>query len=160
MGAGGGTPSPRFRRGGCERGMREWGGSRKEGRKEIDRAPYMESVSVHCRKASSPSKNISCSVVSAASSSSSGSSSSSSMRRARASRRGSRISAMSSIMAHDAAESVAPTNYYEGWLVRRGGRTTKKQSGAPGSGDRSGNTCYQSALTTRRVLAPLGLLSQ
>ena len=78
---------------------------------EIDRAPYMESVFVHCLKASSPSKKISSSVVSAASSSSSGSSSPSSIRRARASRRGSRVSARSSIMAHDAAESVAPTNY-------------------------------------------------
>ena len=129
-------PLPRFRRGGCERDMREWVGRRKEGEEKIDRAPYMESVSVHCTKASSPSKNINWSVVSAASSSSSGSSSSSSMRRMRVSRRGSRVSAMSSIMAHDTAESVAPTNYYEGWLVRRGGRTTKKQSGAPDSRDR------------------------
>ena len=88
----------------------------------------MESVSVQALNASSPSKNMSWSVVSAASSSSSGSSSSSSMRRARASRRGSSVSAMSSIIAHEAAESVAPTNYYEGQLVRRGNARRIRQA--------------------------------
>ena len=71
--------------------------------------------------ASSPSKNISCSVVSAVYSSISSSSprpnSASSTRLARASSKGSSVSAISSIMAHDAAESVAPTNYYTKVIV-------------------------------------------
>src|SRR5882762_11011008 len=59
-------------------------------------------------KASSPSKKTSCNVVSDTSSSSS---SPSSRRFLRLSSKGLRASARSSIIAHGAAESVAPTNY-------------------------------------------------
>src|SRR6266566_4159393 len=75
----------------------------------------MESVAVQAMNASSPSENISCNVVSAVYSSISSSSrnnSACSTCLTRASSKGSSVSAIPSMMAHGAAESVAPTNYY------------------------------------------------
>ena len=74
-------------------------------------------------------------------------------------------------MAHDAAESVAPTNYYMKATVSEGKEGGGKGNGwhdegarqeldVPGSEDMKGKTCCRNARPRQRALVRLGLSSR